>query len=117
MLKKLFGFGKNDSTPCACAKACDSKPQVASELTWAKVLGSGCAKCNELEANTKEALASLGMDTDVSHITDFSQMGKYGVMSTPALVLGDKVVAVGKILKKEEIVSYISTEMHNSKGS
>ena len=64
-----------------------------------KILGSGCAKCNELEKNVKAALEQLGMDTSVEHVTDFTKIAAYGVMSTPALV-----VSYGKVLKIEEAV-------------
>jgi len=72
-----------------------------------KVLGSGCAKCNQLEASTKEALQQLGMDTTIDHVTDFSQIAAYGVMSTPALVVDGKVVSYGKVLKTEEVVKLL----------
>ena len=65
-----------------------------------KVLGSGCAKCNALEEATREALAELGMDTAIDHVTDFTQIAAYGVMTTPALVVDGKVVSYGKVLKK-----------------
>jgi small redox-active disulfide protein 2 len=68
---------------------------------------SGCAKCNQLEAATKEALASLGMSTEVDHITDFAEIAKYGVMSTPALVIDGKVVSYGKVLKTDEVVKIL----------
>ena len=72
-----------------------------------KVLGSGCAKCNQLEAATKAALLQLGMAPVVEHVTDFTVIAGYGVMSTPALVLDDKVLSYGKVLKSEEIVKLI----------
>ncbi|MDD4319929.1 MAG: thioredoxin family protein [Acidaminococcaceae bacterium] len=72
-----------------------------------KVLGSGCTKCNELEKNTVEALTELGMDTTIEHVTDFAQIAAYGVMLTPALVVGNKVVAYGKVLKKNEIIKLL----------
>ena len=72
-----------------------------------KVLGSGCAKCNQLEAATKEALNKLGMDTTIDHVTDFAQIASYGVMSTPALVIDGKVVSYGKVLKTEEVVKIL----------
>lgn len=68
-----------------------------------KVLGSGCKKCNELEANAKAALVQLGMDTTIEHVTDFAQIAAYGVMSTPALMVDDKVVAYGKVLNTDEV--------------
>ena len=71
------------------------------------VLGSGCAKCNALEEVVRAALTELGMDPAVGHVTDFTQIAAYGVMSTPALVVDGKVVSSGKVLKKEEAAALI----------
>ncbi|HNX72826.1 MAG TPA: thioredoxin family protein [Spirochaetales bacterium] len=68
-----------------------------------KILGSGCARCQALEKSAKEALAELGMDPTVDHVTDFGQIASYGVMSTPALVIDGKVVSYGRILSKEQV--------------
>lgn len=117
----LFGSKKKKKPCCCCAEAgensaVDSQEANANtaidtkDLAWAKVLGAGCTKCSELKENTIEALESLGMPADVSYITDFAQMAQFGVMSTPALVLGDKVITVGKVLKKEEIAKHITAE-------
>ena len=75
-----------------------------------KVLGGGCAKCHELEANVKAALASLGLDQSVDLITDFSVIAAYGVMSTPALVVDGKVVSYGKVLKRDEVATILKRE-------
>ena len=91
-------FGGN-CTPETMAQAENAKKEGAS----VKILGSGCAKCNQLEEATKVALEQLGMDTTVDHVTDFSQIAAYGVMTTPALVVGGKVVSMGKVLKTEEV--------------
>ncbi len=72
-----------------------------------KILGSGCSKCNELEKHTVEALTELGMDTKVEHVTDFVKIAAYGVMTTPALVVDNKVLAYGKVLKKDEIIKLL----------
>lgn len=72
-----------------------------------KVLGSGCTKCNQLEAAVKEALGELGMAADIEHITDFAQIAAYGVMSTPALVVNGKVVSYGKVLKRDEVIELL----------
>ncbi len=119
MLKKLLqGVVYNGTVwkieePIACyggncnaesmAKAEAAKVQGAS----VKVLGTGCAKCNALEAATKAALEQLGMDTAIDHVTDFSQIAAYGVMTTPALVIDGKVVSYGKVLKTEEVVKIL----------
>ena len=49
-----------------------------------KILGSGCAKCNQLEKNTLTALNEMNIKADVEHVTDFAKIAAYGVMSTPA---------------------------------
>lgn len=72
-----------------------------------KVLGSGCAKCNELEDNVKKALEQLGMETSIEHVTDFNVIAAYGVMTTPALVVDEKVISYGKVLKVNEAVELI----------
>ncbi len=72
-----------------------------------KVLGSGCVKCNQLEAAAREALEELGMNAAIDHVTDFAEIAAYGVMSTPALVVDDKVVSYGRVLKKDEVVAIL----------
>jgi small redox-active disulfide protein 2 len=68
-----------------------------------KILGSGCPKCKKLEANVKEALANSGKTANVEHVTDFSEIAEYNVMSTPGLVVDGKVVSAGKLLKAKAI--------------
>lgn len=72
-----------------------------------KILGSGCAKCNQLEQNTIEALKQLGRNTKIQHITDFAEIANYGVMTTPAIVYNGKVISYGKVLKTEEIIKLL----------
>lgn len=72
-----------------------------------KVLGSGCAKCMSLEKNVKEALLLLGKSDDVEHVTNFIEISRYGVMSTPALVVDEKVVSFGKVLEKQQIIEIL----------
>ncbi|MGO1580947.1 MAG: thioredoxin family protein [Peptoniphilaceae bacterium] len=71
------------------------------------VLGSGCNKCNSLENNVKQALDSLGIEEEIKHIRDFSIIASYGVMSTPALIIDNKLVSYGKVLDKEECINLI----------
>lgn len=103
----LFGK-KKDAEPCCCGGNCNAETMAEAEKAKCcgpsvKVLGSGCAKCNQLEAATKEALAELGMDTTIDHVTDFTQIAAYGVMTTPALVVDGKVVSFGKVLEKDAV--------------
>ncbi|MEE1079291.1 MAG: thioredoxin family protein [Agathobacter sp.] len=68
-----------------------------------KVLGGGCCKCETLLENTKEAITNLGIDAEVEYITDFAVIGSYGIMSTPAIIVDEKIVSMGKVLKAKEI--------------
>lgn len=72
-----------------------------------KVLGSGCPKCQALEKNAIEAVKNLNKTDEVTHLTDMHEIVKYGVMSTPALVVDEKVVASGKLLSPVEIEKLI----------
>jgi small redox-active disulfide protein 2 len=113
----LFGLGKKKedkdaSSSCCCGGGCtpEAVEKAADNLNAGeavKVLGSGCAKCNELEKNVKAALEQLGMDTAIEHVTDFNVIAAYGVMTTPALVVDGKVVSYGKVLKVEEAVKLL----------
>ena len=62
-----------------------------------KILGSGCANCVNLERVTREAIAALGVEATVEKVTDFSTIVGYGVMSTPGLVVDEKVVLSGRV--------------------
>ena len=109
----LFGKRKKEEIQsCCCGGNCDentmkSAEKAKTEGASVKILGSGCSKCNKLEAATREALEQLEMDTTIDHITDFSQIAAYGVMSTPALVVDGKVVSFGKVLNTEEVVKIL----------
>jgi small redox-active disulfide protein 2 len=55
-----------------------------------EILGTGCKKCQQLEANAKEAVTNLNLTAEVSHITDPIEIAKRGVMSTPAMTINGK---------------------------
>ena len=104
----LFGSKKaNDGKKVevrTMAKATAVANDADAEQSPVKILGGGCAKCNQLEAATREALAKLGMDTAIAHVRDYAQIAAYGVMTTPALVVDGKVLSFGKVLTVDEVV-------------
>lgn len=105
-------FRKKKEESCCCGGNCNAETMKKAEESKnggasVKILGSGCAKCDQLKANTLEALKTLGMDTAIDHITDFTQIAAYGVMTTPALVVDGKVVSFGKVLITDEVVSIL----------
>jgi small redox-active disulfide protein 2 len=73
-----------------------------------KILGSGCPNCRRLESETRAALdaAQPGIAYEIVKVTDYMDIISYGVMSTPALVINEKVVSAGRIPKAEQIVQW-----------
>lgn len=109
---RLFGKKKTDKLSCCgnCSSETLGKSENAeSKRSRIKVLGSGCAKCNQLERAVFEALVQLGMDTAIEHVTDFTKIAAYGVMTTPALVVDEKVISYGKVLKTEEVIEILKS--------
>lgn len=57
----------------------------------------GCATCNKLEDTVRQAVKETGIDAQIEHVTDIKKIMAYGVMTTPALIIDEKVVAAGKL--------------------
>jgi small redox-active disulfide protein 2 len=72
-----------------------------------EILGTGCAKCQKLEAITRESVQESGIDAQINHITDIKAIMNYGVMTTPALVIDGVVKIAGKIPSRDEIKQWI----------
>jgi small redox-active disulfide protein 2 len=72
-----------------------------------KVLGACCKKSTETFENAKLAVKELGLNVEVENVGDIMEIARYGVMSTPALVINEKVVSFGKYLKPDDIKKII----------
>lgn len=91
----LFNFGKKkEEKECCCS--CDSIQSI-------KVLGAGCKSCNMQYENVKEAVKNLGVQVEVEYITDMEKVMAYGLMSMPAIVVNEKVISMGKVLKTVDV--------------
>jgi len=73
-----------------------------------KILGSGCTNCHTLEARTREAVTTLGLSAEIEAVTDYPTILGYGVMSTPALVVNDKVVLSGRVPTTNQVVELLT---------
>lgn len=73
-----------------------------------KILGSGCANCVNLEKNTRAALAALGLEAEVTKVTDYGDIAAYGIMRTPGLVVDEQVLVSGRVPKSSEIEELLS---------
>ena len=95
---------KAQETGCCCApKAEETSCSCKGGICSIKVLGAGCKSCHEQYENAKKAVSNLGLAVEVEYITDMEKIMEYGVMSMPAIVINDKVVAFGKVLKTAEV--------------
>lgn len=114
----LFYFKKKkeeENKKAACACSCGCQASVAEEITndccpeakdgicCIKVLGAGCKSCHEQYENAKEAVKAMELSVEAEYIIDMQKVMEYGVMSMPALVVNEKVVSQGKVLKAAEI--------------
>jgi small redox-active disulfide protein 2 len=79
------------------------KSNGSKTMTTIQILGTGCSKCKQLQANTEQALAELGLDATIEKVQDINQIIEYGVMMTPALVIDGEVKCVGKVASADEI--------------
>ena len=75
-----------------------------------KVLGSGCKKCQTLEAKVRELVTQNNIEANVEKVTDIDVMLNYGIMMTPGLVINEEVKSVGIIPKDEQLLKWINGE-------
>jgi len=68
-----------------------------------QILGTGCAKCQKLAENAKQAADELGLDYELEKVTAINDIMKFGIMSTPGLALDGKVLSQGKLLTPADI--------------
>jgi len=72
-------------------------------MTTIQILGTGCSKCKQLQANAEQAMNDLGLEATVEKIQDINEITRFGVMMTPALAVDGEVKLVGKVATPEEI--------------
>lgn len=78
-----------------------------SGLLEIKVLGPGCARCNKLEQDLMAVMAEMNLPADIEHVTDALEIGNYGVMGTPALVINEEVKAAGSVPPKTKLKQWL----------
>lgn len=123
----LFNFGRKKeeekkAPACACNCGCptsevgeitnDCCPEAKGGICCIKVLGAGCKFCHEQYENTKQAVKDMGLSVEVEYITDMQKVMEYGAMSMPAIVVNEKVVSMGKVLKANEVVALLQKSEH-----
>jgi small redox-active disulfide protein 2 len=78
-----------------------------------KILGTGCARCRQLEKTTKETVKELGIDAEIMKVQDMKKIMEYPILTTPGLVINEKLVSSGKVPTKAEVTTFITTALSN----
>jgi small redox-active disulfide protein 2 len=73
-----------------------------------EILGTGCPKCNLLEATAKAAANKIGVAYEIEHVRDINEIMRRGVMMTPALAVNGKVVLAGRVPKESEVIAILT---------
>jgi len=76
-----------------------------------KVLGGGCANCQNLEKNVRSAIVQLRVDAKIEHVSDPSEYARYGLLATPGLVVNEKLVSGGKVPSPSQIVTLLANAL------
>jgi small redox-active disulfide protein 2 len=86
----------------------NAQPKMKGKISMdIKVLGPGCAKCEQTEKIVKEAVTEAGVTATVEKVTDLMKIAGYGVFGTPAVVVDGEVKCVGKIPTKEDVKGWL----------
>ncbi len=73
-----------------------------------KVLGPGCPNCKKVEMISRQALEAIGAQAEFTKVTDYNQIMQYDILSTPGLVINEKVVSSGRIPTQAEVITWIA---------
>ena len=89
--------------------------ETAAGLTI-KVLGQGCVQCDRLEKELMEVMSELNLVADLEHVRDIKEIGKYGVMGMPALIINGTVKCVGKVPSRNQLTTWLTKVEGQSPG-
>ena len=79
-----------------------------------KVLGSGCANCKRLEQVAHKVVSEMGIEAEVIKVTEYPEIMAYNIMSTPGLVINEKVVSTGRIPTPAEVTTWMATALQTA---
>lgn len=79
-----------------------------------KVLGSGCANCKKLETVAHQAVADMGIEAEVIKVTEYADIMQYDILSTPGLVINEKLVSAGRIPDAAEVMTWLTDALETA---
>ena len=80
-----------------------------------KILGTGCANCKRLESVARQAVAEMGVEATITEVTDMAKIVSYDIVTTPGLVIDEKVVSSGRIPSKAEVTTWVTNALAEQK--
>ena len=79
-----------------------------------KILGSGCANCKRLEQIARKVVSDMGIEAEIIKVTNYADIMAYNVLSTPGLVINEKVVSTGRIPAPAEVSSWLANALETA---
>jgi len=79
-----------------------------------KVLGPGCDNCKKVESAARRAVADLSLEATVVKVTDFAEIREYPILSTPGLVINEKLVCAGRIPTPAEVTTWLANALESA---
>jgi small redox-active disulfide protein 2 len=83
-------------------------------MTIIKILGSGCANCKRVEQIARQVITDMGIEAEVLKVTDYAEIMTYNIMSTPGLVINEKLVSMGRIPMPAEVTTWLTNALETA---
>jgi len=80
-----------------------------------KVLGSGCANCKRLEQIARKVVEEMQLEAEIIKVTDYNDILKYNIISTPGLVINENVVSSGRIPSPAEVTTFLTSALSETR--